>query len=902
MQLFDNWIDHPDYYRNALLPGAVHHSRVLAISVPAALELNNVLHEMPYSELHLGDFRTFYSRGTSVVFQNMIFAPVRRARPGSFSHRNYADLLPAFGEARVRELKVWANIGASNNVDFLNNDFEFEVRYGHQLRPDDPYRSFNIPNIIFRLNEIPSDTFIHQALLPSLPRRGYEIPGPAYLYRAKLDLTHPTVVRHIADSIRSTITTLPSDVSYLVGGEYQPYVPHPVVQGMPATNYAPHCVVGFQRWLQQKYRVIAKLNRDWHLRELNLPPYRHFSKVDATNLRLDNVPQAIRDYIEFQTFTNIEVQLHQYHVAKELRPRQSFGILSFGVLGAERSWLSSDHATQADWYGNVPGYFRRLGNGLQRVANAARYSGRPLVFGVSSPPTELSGKCRVEIPPRPPYSTMPPEFLPRCIGEDQFWAFFADVLPASTVHVGYYKAPGRFGFFGSETMETWLLVLDELKAIQPRWLAFMTPYQRVALHVDAEQADTLQSQNRVASLLAIHFDETQCPYGIFTDMRVMRRPFSRSLLGRSLIVSSFHRDLSSTVLDEFVQVVAGKGGRAIALTGRTRAAELLRYLQSRGRIPPVTQLGRFGRAFPWDAAGSCWVCYWPDEPVPPREEYARRVVFPDLQLALEQQLEGGTREPTRVFEVTPRNVPPSAFLTTSFVSDGLGFFCIVTNRSDDPGATATFDLAVAPRVRTLLGSSIVEGWDLVGSVPPLRLRPRESKRIYFRPRLNPRYALNPSDLATLVAISTRALRKLETKRFDVRPGLELLAAIERVHVTEPARALAGLVQLRRMMFLRTERSRDRVLVEAVYVPIGGPPQVPVAKAEIQVLHLLNAHEEQDAGRLRNGRATVTIAPVRQPRWNFDTQDYHVPRLDPATEPVEVHVHDPATGAHALAVV
>src|SRR5262249_19797322 len=153
-------------------------------------------------------------------------------------------------------------------------------------------------------------------------------------------------------------------------------------------------------------------------------------------------------------------------------------------------------------------------------------------------------------------------FEPRCISREHFFYLYQDILTAGVCGFGYYRLYG-FGVYTSEWrdlyfpptalgmppkyftsehfdgVQTVLNILEEFKnVIQPKYLRFMTPYQRIAVHLDEYQIVDYSTQvtdgtmRFVASLLP-YLDEEHYTYAMISDPRVFVRLFSKHTLRSS---------------------------------------------------------------------------------------------------------------------------------------------------------------------------------------------------------------------------------------------------------------------------------------------------------------------------------------------------------------------------------
>jgi hypothetical protein len=262
----------------------------------------------------------------------------------------------------------------------------------------------------------------------------------------------------------------------------------------------------------------------------------------------------------------------------------------------------------------------------------------------------------------------------------------------------------------------------------------------------------------------------------------------------------------------------------------------------------------------------------------------------DLESMLQALLHLTPSTPTQPLVVSPSQ-PPTSRVHTNIVTDGLNYFVSLSNRDDVQTVT---NIQLQPHFEvTNRMAPTVSGFvpDIAG---PYSLGPKNSLRIYFKAVIPGSYTA--TDLGNELAQILTNLNTLGGQGFEVVAGLELHAFATAISAAQyPERVIAGIMRLRKMIFMKATRTGGSIAIEVVRQD-GSVVQ----NASVQLLHLINAHEEQDAGVTdATGKATVTVGAMSAQRWDFFNQVWAVPAATPATDPVEVHVNDRGLGAHTF---
>jgi hypothetical protein len=775
----------------------------------------------------------------------------------------------------------------------------------------------------------------------------------------------------------------------------------------PFTPYSDELDKAFQAYLEEMLGLdLAGVNIRWGLPVINsmtgqvvIPEFAGVglenivpSLEDWCNYRGSGygLYQGVLDYRAFLRHLTRELYLIQYTEAKKTAP--------FGRHGArgpdpESTWLQSDMSLTGAWYNHQVesetselAYYSnsKLGRTLYYWANMARLGGRPIGFPITSPPTtEKIGANSVRVIPPVGWSTSPVsiQFQPRAITRQHYFFFYRDILSAGVCGFGYYKLYGfslfcgdppdalieeyqgsiinnRYSYDGAAICNE---ILEEFKLIvQPRYLRFMTPYQRMAVHLDAYQMETFQVEPlRLAAKLLEHLDERHLPYAMMSDPRVFERLFARSTLGKSLVIVPFHSDLDLTLMSKYVSIV-GSGGIAMVITDQATYAS---KLGSGGAMSELITGTNWLKVL-WDPANPRVFLYVTQIQATPQMPPEKQLTLCDLNY-LESEIEGFSAQVSaRLIDVTipaqPGPVATAADMKSTVVSDGMNYVvaisnlnqmdpvnCILTlpperrvNGYDYYAMQITSSELTAPlapieengREQALTGSNTPSGFQV-----SLSLAPRETKFIYLgvaAGAFGDPTAIS-AEIAGEIGSIKSALRGVlpgasppfyspsppEVSRYDTEAGVRALDYIADIlaptsPLLAPAipleRSIAGLVQLSNMVFLDVDRFGGTLALSAVRLNLDNYGMPVPADGEVQILHLLNGQEEQDAGVTASGTARATIAATTYKHWDFGALDpagattpkyvTNLGGLPPDLSPVEVHVLDPVLGTATFVTV
>ena len=825
----------------------------LIMSAPELTAWANHYFDTHFGELDLNDFNGIYQAGSSFCFQGMVFAPVRTG-PGTFSHWQYPEL--AHMAAAAGNLQLYGNIGFANNQYFYHGEWEFNVRHGQQRKTPDAIWQ---PMGLLLPAGVSANTFIEKL--------AYNDGIPKPYYHALLDVRHPTVLAEGLRSIRSAIDIAP-DMKFFVGGEY--FLARYAGGSLPATGYSQHSIEGFRVFLQRRYPTDAALNAAWKTTGLTR------SGITPAQIKADSSPTPAIDFRAYLDEQRTELDILQYSTAKDHKRTGTYGLLKHGFRHIEEGWLHSDFPCSWSWYEHEPDYFAPMGHHLYREAALMRSAGRPGSFGITSPATNLTG-----VPVAIKFAS-PEPWLQRSHSADHTRLLVHDILSSGNFHLGYYKAPGHYATYGTTGADELASVLQHLKSIQTTRLRFTTPYHRVHVHLDAHRLDHTADDAETVAVLQ-RLESQQAPYSLFSKSRALdERLFARSLIRRGTLVSPFHRDVTADQGALFARY------RAIANQSAPRPkvgvfVDLTTAitLSNQNQLLGLTHVVSLGSTWVYRDAASQFYFYVFNDVSPAA-----------IHAATDHLLGLNATEPAVAVQTVPAQAPGSR-VHVNFVSDGLNFFAALSNR-DLTQTTTVQSLQVSGAIAARFGTSVT-AWvpDVAG---PYVLAPRQTIYVYLGAQVAGSYTTN--DLGIELGVMNTRINQRGTEGFDVTHAQRLHQYASQLHALtgHNERVLAALVRLRRMLVLKVDRNGQQFGVTARRLD-----GTPVVGAPIQLLHLGNGHQEADAGHTGTGTVYVKFEAPAEQRWDFATRTWITPPLVPATDPIEVHVGDPATGAHAFVV-
>ncbi|MBL8898158.1 MAG: hypothetical protein JNM84_11050 [Planctomycetes bacterium] len=854
------------FYRSLLRPGVAP----LLYDPRDFLEAEELGFRRPFSRLDAADWSGIYAAGTSIALQNLVFAPERAAN-GAWSFWTYPELAGIVRAASAAGIGgLYGNIGFANNRRFYHGEWRYNVEHGQQAASPSPAWQ-----VLFHA---PSGVSLHTYVEVRQPWdfSTSRVPRPDYVH-AVLDPLDPVVIGDCLASVRHMASTWGREIAFFVGGETELAILEPKSQDLtqpelpPRTGYSPRAMAGFRTWLERRYAGdVQRLNTAWQ----PTAPFASFQQVTPSAIGVPprHPSPSVRDFEAYLRELAGELRLLQYTTAKAATPQGRYGTLGFGALELEESSLRSDFAVSGSWYGTEDDYFRALGNELYFEAAAARLSGTPTAFAISSPATHESA-CTIHTP-------TPAPFWQRCLTEAHAHLLVHDVLTSGSLHVGYYKAPGGYATYGSSAADELRRAFSDLKARRRDHLRFMTPYHRVHLHVDRQRLASWRGEPALTRLLQ-HLERHVAPFALFSDTGVFERAFAQHALRRGVLVSVFHRELLRDNAAPF------RAMRASAARAPQAATAVLVDLPTAIDLLAAGQLAGMSAVA---TAGSALVLADPNAAI-------YLIVFPsetpaagELEAVLDALLRTTPDEPTQPVELRGGGTNAAA-VHANVVHDGLNFFVALANR--DPQRTVTgLDLRVHPEIAARFAPAVTH-WvpDVAG---PYVLAPRATQYVLLRAVLAG--STTAADLRTALAQALLRLQSLQSAGFDVSAGLEQHAHAAAIDASAlPSRALAGLLRLRRMVFLAVARTGANARVEASRLD-----GTPVAGAQVQLVHLSNGREVEDVGRTDGqGVLPLRIGTSAAERWDFFASAYRVPAQSPAVDAIEIHVHDPRTGEQSF---
>jgi hypothetical protein len=854
------------FYRSSMRPGVAP----LLYDPRDFLEAQELGFRRPFSRLDAADLYGIYSAGTSIALQNLVFAP-QQAASGAWTFWAYPELAEIVRVASAAGIGgLYGNIGFANNRRFYQGEWRYNVEHGQQAASPSPAWQvlFHAPS------GVPLNTYVEvrQPWDFSTSR----VPRPDYVH-AVLDPLDPVVLADCLASVRHMATTWGREIAFFVGGETEVAILEPKSQDLsqpelpPRTGYSPRAMAGFRTWLERRYGGdVQRLNAAWQ----PLVPLASFQQVTPSTIGVPprNPSLSVRDFEAYLHELAAELRHLQYATAKAAAPHGRYGTLGFGAVELEESSLRSDFAVSGSWYGTEDDYFRTLGNELYFEAAAARLSGTPTAFAISSPATHESA-CTIHTP-------TPAPFWQRCLTEAHARLLVHDVLTSGSLHVGYYKAPGGYATYGSSAADELRRAFADLKSRRRDHLRYMTPYHRVHVHVDRQRLASWRGEPALARLLQ-HLEMHDAPFALFSDVGVFERAFAQHALRRGVLVSAFHRELLHEGAALF-RALRGSVARApqaatAVLVDLPAALELL----AAGQLAGLSAVATTGSALVLaEPNAAFYLIVFPTE-MPPAGE---------LEAVLEALLRTTPREPTQPVQLSGGGAS-AAGVHANVVHDGLNFFVALSNR--DPQRTATgIDLRVHPEIAARLAPAVAR-W--VPDVPgPYVLAPRATQYVLLRAVIAG--STTAADLQSALADAFVRLQGLRAAGFDVSAGLEQHAHAAAIDAAVlPSRVLAGLLRLRRMIYLAVARTGSSAIVEARRLD-----GTPVVGARVQLVYLSNGREVEDVGST-DGRGVLALRVGTSPveRWDLFAWRYRSPAQSPATDPIEIHVHDPGMGEQSF---
>jgi hypothetical protein len=241
------------------------------------------------------------------------------------------------------------------------------------------------------------------------------------------------------------------------------------------------------------------------------------------------------------------------------------------------------------------------------------------------------------------------------------------------------------------------------------------------------------------------------------------------------------------------------------------------------------------------------------------------------------------------------------------VSDGLNSFMAVSWVTDQDFPPQPLSVTVNAAWAARFSPAVVRGFT-AQTVGPPNIAPEETRYIHIEADIHPGVvgAINAGGITEVIRDLLSLLVGLARQGYAVDHGIELLKMAEKTASLKlHGRALAGLAAVARMVFLRAARGERSIVVEARKVWNQAPAIVPLARGEAQLVLVLNGHEPQRPEEIvpaNNGRIVLPLREASTQHWDFDLNNYRVPRREDVDSAVEVHVTDAETGAHGFVLV
>lgn len=850
--------------------------------------IGNVAARIANAELQAGGV---YRRGTSIALQSCMMSPVGSAPP--FTAHNYAPILTS-----IRALfngTIWAQVGESNHSLSWPGSFKFNNRYPIRARPlENTFRKVGTLEAVVAGDAIglDQDAWVFDAntffTAPLDATKFY----PHTVY----DPTDPTVFALIQSSVAGLVTSLGTQVRWMVEGEGS--LSHRGALGRdttrcgldspeatcwncdPTTHYSQRMLDGFRVWLQQvKGETIATINERWG------KTYTSFSDIDPRVAYVDQgfvryefarIPQAQADYEEYLSYLRQEVAIQNAITAKATNNAAIVSKFGFGLKGGEDAWLGSDLATRGDWHNGDSQEIYRVNrrNWFDRIIAGDRLSG-------------TRGGLAITCSTFGPASALPQAGIPpllkalRTYTRDMVNWSLRDAWCSGVFHFGYLHTIG-FSIAGDPpSVDAVLGAFEALTAIRATHLEGFGPWQRYAIHssnLEGAFTEKDTGSGRQAYALYDRLRVNNIPCALFQNQRVMTRTLAQWHLKRSLVVVPFHDDQAALLPTYLTWFPAGAPGAALFICDGSPTGTVA----SLGAPVMVDETGALHRVHQAGTNTNVWVYLCRDRRVcTTRDTYYQRIadlVEGSIRATLEAAVASTTADP---FVVAPLLFSGSE-VVAQYNTDGLNWSVAVSNMTTTAGSVT---ITVDPRLATALGVTY--------SPAVVALNGNETKFVLIEA------TSSGIDVAAAITDAQGALASLAG--YDVAAVTDLLTKAAAIVGTKPGRALALYAQACRLPVLRATYGAGNVTINARRLGVTTEANVvAVTGARVQLTFPLNYGEEQAAEAVTNGSGDAVVAvgsPIAK-RWDFITTNAPVAPAGSARAYVEAHVTDLATGATA----
>lgn len=874
----------------------------------------------------LADFPALYGGGvdgpaTSAVLQAAVFSPEPEGsdphgQAGGIGIHDFAAIDDLSEVAGAAGMSLYHNIGVANVAWARTGYLDFNRRYSLEVRTSKPPDG---GNLLLRGQWVIAPRRVRFIAIDQ-----HVVASPFQITRIwphfVFDPTHPEVVALCMRHVRAFVQRFTTAKGFfLVGENLYTHAAEPSSERIthenfdrraPRTNFAPYLVAGFAEYMRS---VVGgdelALAARWAIAGIT------FASIDVRQAHwTPSKPVVAQDYTDYLEFVVHELSVLHYIEAKRARVAGWYSILGFGAGGVERSALYSDFPSSGNFYGDEASYFRSVQNSLALMADAVRLSGKPVAFAISGVPYR----------PRKPTPRFDSPWYRRCFKEidrDHVRLFFRETLTAGIAHIGYIKslAHGLLDF--PPSIEAVNDGLREIRDLRRRALAFMGPTQRVAIQVDNLQrigfegiADE-EPSTYLGALLSRHLRLAQVPCAVFSDDRVLQRTFSRWQLRRTLTLVALPARPEPHVF-AYGELLAGNGtGGAVFVLANAVATQMVASLQAAGgaatlvttfqsRTHPGDSASLISLTLPGIGLARVFVFAFRD---PTGGEGLRQYGARCAEL-LGQAFDALAAVANVVLRPARAATVPDAPLVGNSVTDGLNALLAVSWPQAEPSPSQPIVVTVDGRWQARFDAAVVVGFDTEFVGAGNQIAPPQTRFVHVEARLSAAVtnAIAAGGMDLVIADLRGALGQLAGDHFDVAHGVALVASAEAsLRRVQPARALAGLAALARMVFVRASRTDgSRITVHARRVWQGGGVGVgPVANAQAQVILPLNGHEVQPAVAMTGGIALLTITPPVLQRWDFaHGSRFKLPAQSDVEQFVEVHVTDQETGGHGFVTV
>ncbi len=923
-------------------------------------ELGTTVHDVVFQNTHAvfdvlpagDDFAASfeaYPQLDMMTAQMPVFAPVFDFTNDDYTFFDYPvwrqNIAP---RAAAHGLRLTQNIGFSSNPTFPSNAFQFNQSFPLRARPIPGGLSEVFDLVIAQSAGISAtrvlvDPDVIQARVPQLGMIHPDVAGlvkesivdsvMAFPEGSAVDLALDYTIINGEFDISSESNafvlgfneTCREDLGLPIN-TYDEYL-----RCLPLTDYSEPSLVHFVAWIQERYETVEQLKLDWGVST----SWTEFSEVtplheeDAANH--DRVLQVWEDFQHDQEV--IEAHQFQYAAAKATRPDQAFLRHDEVRLsqGGEYACYYSDGAALGDWYAGFYSEqspeFTLNATQVKRDAMLVQTYGEPFIFPLfafartngpsctpGTPCLPLATCCWEGTPPDP--VEIPVTYEPPCVNQPFAYRTIREMttLGLNALGIAYWEAPALLSlksakFCAESGNETFLPA--EMADEVGQWRndrVLMTPWlSPVLMHLGRNTPPPGENP--------AHPWQAALPYRVLDVLATNQAHVAPFTLNEALddlwvtgtregLVSAFVDDLGPELLDHYCVTAQTRQWSTILILARRDTLVANFGADWRSELANQACLELTDGGDPLDpcaperfdnlADGECtpgvtidlWV-YGPEGVAPDSDGSIVQCLRDDLAPFLESRFARAVRPITLAAEAgtSPQDL---LSLDLNVMTDGLNFLVSLANLSSSTAISASLTVNEAAPLGVTYPSLSVT------------LQPLESRMLYMGASISDLTAAHEAQLPQAVQMARGRVNSLTAANYQTDAAHALLDRLDElladVNYDRPERLIAGLVRLRRMIFVNAESS----------VPGGRRVRVrdwqgaPVDGVQTQRQFLLQNAARTDGPDILNGGATIDLTRPDSPQvWDFTIPGYITPEI--ADSLCEINLLHPTRYSHASVV-